>query len=75
MSISFLFNGGNVSVRLFPDIGMLILYTYIGDYRVFSLRKMQKCWTLKFMWGKCSVMEKCIVSVWADEVIYLLILF
>ena len=41
---------------------------------VFSLRKMQKCWTLKFMWIRCSVMEKCIVSVGADEVMYLLIL-
>ena len=33
------------------------------DEGVFSLRKLPKCWTLKFMQGRWSVIGKCIVSV------------
>ena len=71
MSIYFLFKGAML-VFGFPAIGVLILYTYIGDYGVFSLRKMKKYWTYKFMCSKISVIKKCICG--AEVVVYLLIL-
>ena len=72
MSISFLCNRPMLVLGFSCYRGANFEYLHWG-LGVFSLRKLQKCWTWKFMWGKCSVMEKCISSVGA-EVMYLLIL-